>query len=190
MKQATLFGDSLDSPLKRFEDIHNYLYANDGLSEQQVLDEIVKILFMKYFDEQKTRPSFYTKESESADDATFINRINQLFEETKENYKIYFDQKDSLKLSKQSLYFVVSKLQKVNFTESTQDANGIAFQKFLGRHAKGGRGQFFTPDPIIEFCVEIIHPKPNESIIDPACGTGGFLFSTLNYSSFGVEYLQ
>lgn len=42
MEQPTLFEDSLDSPLKRLEDIHNYLYANDGLSEQQVLEEIVK----------------------------------------------------------------------------------------------------------------------------------------------------
>jgi len=32
MEQLTLFGDTLDTPLKRFEDIHNYLYANDGLS--------------------------------------------------------------------------------------------------------------------------------------------------------------
>ena len=181
MEQATLFGDYLDSPLKRFEDIHNYLYANDGLSEQQVLEEIVKILFIKYYDEQKNDTSFCITENESPQDAAFINRINQLFEETKERYKIYFEQKDSLKLSKQSLYFVVSKLQKINFTGSTQDANGMAFQKFLGRHAKGGRGQFFTPDPIIDFCVEIIQPKPNEKIIDPACGTGGFLFSTLNH---------
>ncbi len=176
MEQPTLFGDTLDIPLKRFEDIHNYLYANDGLSEQQVLEEIVKILFIKYYDEQNTACSFYAKEDESGNNADFSKRIRVLFENTKGKYKTYFDKKDSLKLSKQSLFFVVSKLQKVNFLESAKDANGLAFQKFLGRHAKGGRGQFFTPDPIIDFCVEIIQPKPNEKIIDPACGTGGFLF--------------
>ena len=181
MEQPTLFGDTLDSPLKRFEDIHNYLYANDGLSEQQVLEEIVKILFIKYYDEQNTVCAFYAKEDESGNNADFSKRISVLFENTKEKYKTYFDEEDSLKLSKQSLFFVVSKLQKVNFSESTKDANGLAFQKFLGRHAKGGRGQFFTPDPVIDFCVEIIQPKPNEKIIDPACGTGGFLFSSLNY---------
>ena len=181
MEQSTFFGDTLDSPLKRFEDIHNYLYANDGLSEQQVLEEIVKILFIKYYDEHNTECAFYAKENESGNNADFLKRINVLFENTKEKYKTYFDKKDSLKLSKQSLFFVVSKLQKVNFSESAKDANGLAFQKFLGRHAKGGRGQFFTPDPVIDFCVEIIQPKPNEKIIDPACGTGGFLFSSLNY---------
>ena len=181
MEQSTLFGDTLDSPLKRFEDIHNYLYANDGLSEQQVLEEIVKILFIKYYDELNTECAFYAKENESDNNAEFLERISTLFKNTKENYKTYFEEKDSLKLSKQSLFFVVSKLQKVNFSVSAKDANGLAFQKFLGRHAKDGRGQFFTPDPVIDFCVEITQPKPNEKIIDPACGTGGFLLSSLNY---------
>ena len=181
MEQLTLFGDTLDTPLKRFEDIHNYLYANDGLSEQQVLEEIVKILFIKYHDEQNSEYFFYSKENESGDNPIFLKRIKDLFEETKKKYKTYFDKQDSLKLTPQSLQFVIKKLQKITFSKSTKDSNGLAFQKFLGRHAKGGRGQFFTPDPVIDFCVEIIQPEPNEKIIDPACGTGGFLFSSLNY---------
>ena len=44
-----------DNLFKKFEDIHNYLYANEGLSEQQVLEEIIKILFIKFYDEQKKR---------------------------------------------------------------------------------------------------------------------------------------
>ncbi len=111
MEQSTLFGDTLDSPLKRFEDIHNYLYANDGLSEQQLLEEIVKILFMKYYDEQNNEPLFYAKKNESNNKSDFNNRINALFESTKEKYITYFDESDTLKLSKQSLFFVIKKLQ-------------------------------------------------------------------------------
>lgn len=187
MKQSSLFCEMLDTPLKRFEDIHNYLYANDGLSEQQVLEEIVKILFVKFFDEQREKKSFFISESEShkidsgKNQNSFFIRIKQLFKETKQKYSSYFDSKDSLKLSHQSLGFVVKKLQEIDFINSKSDANGLAFQKFLGRHAKGGRGQFFTPDPIIDFCVEIIQPKPDEKLIDPACGTGGFLFSSLKH---------
>ncbi|MDM8555338.1 N-6 DNA methylase [Desulfococcaceae bacterium HSG7] len=187
MKQPSLFGDMSDSPLRRFENIHNYLYANDGLSEQQVLEEIIKILFIKFYDEQREKKSFYISNSESRkidsgkNQSSFLNRIKQLFEETKRKYNSYFDSKDRLKLSSPSLAFVVKKLQEINFINSKNDANGLAFQKFLGRHAKGGRGQFFTPDPIIDFCVEIIQPEPNEKIIDPACGTGGFLFSSLRH---------
>jgi len=128
MEQPTLFGDTLDSPLKRFEDIHNYLYANDGLSEQQVLEEIVKILFTKYYDEQNANSLFHISPNESSNSTDFFKRINALFENTKENYKSYFDNTDRLKLSRQSLFFAVSKLQNINFSESTIDANGLAFQ--------------------------------------------------------------
>ena len=187
MNQESLFDNMLDSLLKRFEDIHNHLYANDGLSEQQVLEEIVKILFMKYFDEQSDRQLFYILDDEqlkihsSKNQDSFLERINKLFEETKQKYASFFDDEDRLMLSPQSLIYVIKKLQKINFIDSSKDANGLAFQKFLGRHAKGGRGQFFTPDPVIDFCVEIINPKPDEKIIDPACGTAGFLFSSLRY---------
>ena len=39
-----------DNLFKKFEEIHNYLYANEGMSEQQVLEEIIKILFIKFYD--------------------------------------------------------------------------------------------------------------------------------------------
>jgi type I restriction enzyme M protein len=187
MNQPSLFGGTPDTPLKRFEDIHNYLYANDGLSEHEVLEEIVKILFIKYYDEQRENKSFFISGSELSgagsgkNRSPFLSRISRLFEETKQKYSSYFDSRDCLKLSPPALAFAVKKLQKINFADSKEDANGLAFQKFLGSHAKGGRGQFFTPDPVIDFCVEIIQPEPDEKIIDPACGTGGFLFSSLRY---------
>lgn len=192
--QTSLFGDDLDNLLKRFEDIHNYLYANDGLSEQEVLEEIVKILFIKYYDEQNEEKNFFIKENELEEKQkkAFITRINKLFEDTKYIYSNFFDSKDSLKLSVNSLSFIVNKIQNINFKHSSEDANGMAFQKFLSRHAKEGRGQFFTPDPVINFCVEIINPQPHEKIIDPSCGTGGFLFSALNFikHNYPQENLQ
>ena len=181
MYQTVLFENHLNSLLHRFEEIHNFIYANDGLSEQQVLEEIVKLLFAKYYDEQNTNSFFYVTTNESSDHASFIDRIHILFEETKRKYRSYFDSQENLKLSHQSLFFVIKNLQNINFSKSRKDANGLAFQKFLGRHAKSGRGQFFTPEPVIDFCVQMIQPKPNERIIDPACGTGSFLFSSLNY---------
>ena len=77
--------------------------------------------------------------------------------------------------------FTVNKLQSISLLNSSQDAKGLAFQKFLSHHEKDGRGQFFTPEPVIDFCVEILQPKPNETIIDPACGSGGFLMTALKY---------
>ena len=177
----------MDELFKKFEEIHNHLYANEGLSEQQVLEEIIKILFIKCYDEQKNKSLFYVSEKEFLNinskqmQKIFFNRINELFIETKKLYNSYFEQNDILKLSLSSLAFSVNKLQSVTFQNSETDENGLAFQKFIGRYSREGRGQFFTPDPVVNICVKMLQPKKNEKIIDPACGTGGFLFSSLRY---------
>ena len=88
---------------------------------------------------------------------------------------------DKIKLSALSLEFIVKKIQNISLNASSQDVKGLAFQKFLGHHAKSDRGQFFTPEPIVNFCVNIIAPQRDETILDPACGSGGFLVSALKY---------
>lgn len=176
-----------DNLLKRFEEIHNYIYANDGLSTQQTLEEIIKILFIKIYDENNKTKQFqisanelnHLKNSNAAN--AFIKRITELLEETKRNFKDVFDADDKIRLSNISLGFTVNKLQSISLSDSSNDAKGLAFQKFLAHQEKDGRGQFFTPEPVIDFCVEMIQPKPNETIIDPACGSGGFLISSLKY---------
>ncbi len=187
MFDTKLFLSQESNLLKKFEEIHNYIYANDGLSEQQVLDEFIKILFIKFTDEKSDKQLFTISKQEIIDinsgtkTSAFLKRIDKLLEKTKTEYKDIFDEKEKFILSFQSLAYLVNKLQSVDFHNSTKDAKGLAFQKFLGRQAKGGRGQFFTPEPVIDFCVEILQLKPNEKIIDPACGTGGFIFSALKY---------
>ena len=185
-----------DNLFKKFEDIHNYLYANEGLSEQQVLEEMIKILFIKFYDEQKNNSLFYISKTEFLNinsektQNLFFNRINQLFKETKKTYHSYFEKNDILKLNIGSLAFSIKKLQDITFKNSNTDESGLAFQKFIGRYSRESRGQFFTPDPVIDVCVEIIQPKKNEKIIDPACGTGGFLSSSLRYIKKKYENLD
>lgn len=186
----TLFDIQLskeDNLLKRFEEIHDFIYANDGLSPQQTLEEFVKILFIKIFDENKQLFHFsisseewnYIKMGKSA--SSFSERINTLFNKTQKEYYDIFDADDRIKLSINALGFTVNKLQEISLLDSSQDTKGLAFQKFLSRHEKEGRGQFFTPEPVISFCVAMMQPQPNEKIIDPACGSGGFLISALKY---------
>ena len=176
-----------DNLLKRFEEIHNYIYANDGLSTQQTLEEIIKILFIKIVDENNKSNQFkissdelnHLKQSSSA--PNFVKRISSLLEETKKEFKDIFDADEKIRLSNIALGFTVNKLQAISLSDSSSDAKGLAFQKFLAHQEKDGRGQFFTPEPVVDFCVNIIQPKPDETIIDPACGSGGFLISSLKY---------
>lgn len=186
----TLFDIQLskeDNLLKRFEEIHDFIYANDGLSPQQTLEEFVKILFIKIFDENEKLKQFSISSIEWNDIklgknvSSFSERITALFDKTQKEYQDIFDTDDRIKLSQNALSFTVNKLQGISLLDSSQDAKGLAFQKFLSHHEKDGRGQFFTPEPVIDFCVGMMQPKPDDTIIDPACGSGGFLMSTLKY---------
>ena len=176
-----------DKLLRTFEEIHNFIYANDGLSTQQTLEEFIKILFIKILDEKKDIKSFRICIDEleliknSNKSISFTSRIDDLFNKTKIEFINLFDKDDKIRLSNTSLSFTVNKLQDISLINSSLDAKGLAFQKFISHHEKDGRGQFFTPEPIIDFCVKIIQPLPHETIIDPACGSGGFLISSLKY---------
>jgi type I restriction enzyme M protein len=55
------------------------------------------------------------------------------------------------------------------------DVKGEAFEYFLGDTFTGGLGEYFTPRNVVEFMVEAADPKIGEKIIDPFCGTGGFM---------------
>ncbi len=64
------------------------------------------------------------------------------------------------------------------------DVKGDAYEGLLEKNAqdtKGGAGQYFTPRPLIQAIVEVMRPKPGETICDPACGTGGFLLAAHDY---------
>jgi len=64
------------------------------------------------------------------------------------------------------------------------DVNGDAYEALLQRSAtdiKSGAGQYFTPRPLVRAMVEALQPTPDDTIVDPACGTGGFLLSAIEY---------
>ncbi len=68
------------------------------------------------------------------------------------------------------------------FSYEDSEALGNAFEYLLSiMGSQGDAGQFRTPRHIIDMMVEITAPKKNESILDPACGTAGFLISAYNY---------
>ncbi len=74
-------------------------------------------------------------------------------------------------------------LKEINeFHYSNSEKLGDAFEyllSFMG--SQGDAGQFRTPRHIIDFIVEIINPQKNETILDPACGTAGFLISSYKH---------
>jgi type I restriction enzyme M protein len=171
-----------------FETIHNHIYANEGLLKEKVFNEMLKLIFIKMADEkalaQKCEFRITDKELDELEEGKengFIDRIFGLFERVKSQYPDVFDPNERLNLKPLTIAFVVSQLQKYSLISTSADVKGTAFQTFVYAHQRGERGEFFTPHPIVDLCVNMLDPKDNEKFIDPACGSGGFLVAGMNY---------
>jgi type I restriction enzyme M protein len=171
-----------------FDECHNYIYANEGWLKDKVFHEMVKLLAMKLYDEQNANGGglqFGIVASEYKNllantPSPFEKRINRLFDTVRSKYRTLFSD-DTLRLKPLTLAYIVERLQPISLAETPGDVKGEAFQTFVYRHQRGDRGEFFTPHPIVKLAVEMIAPKPNEKVIDPACGSGGFLLQTISY---------
>ncbi|MEU8198508.1 class I SAM-dependent DNA methyltransferase [Microbispora amethystogenes] len=73
---------------------------------------------------------------------------------------------------------------KIQWSREGVDVKGDAYEELLSRSAsdvKSGAGQYFTPRPLIRAMVDCVQPTPEDTIVDPACGTGGFLLLANEY---------
>jgi type I restriction enzyme M protein len=169
-----------------FRDLRNHLAGmTTGITRDEALaQEIINVLFCKILDEQETSPDETVTFRAGVDEtpAAVRKRILPLFEKVKTDYyEDVFDKADTLKLDDESLTYVVGELQNYCVMEADRDAIGDAFEVFIGPALRGAEGQFFTPRNVVQMMVEILDPKPGEKIIDPACGSGGFLITALEH---------
>lgn len=79
---------------------------------------------------------------------------------------------------------VINKLNEINFSSSDEihtlsHLYGTLLKQL--RDAAGDSGEFYTPRPVVKFMVNVINPKLGEIILDPACGTGGFLIESYTH---------
>lgn len=73
---------------------------------------------------------------------------------------------------------VINKISSIHFT-SSEEIHTLShlYESMLKemRDASGDAGEFYTPRPVVRFMVEVLNPQLGETLLDPACGTGGFL---------------
>ena len=176
-----------DNLLAVFEDCHNHIYANEGLLKEKIFHEIVKLLMMKLSDEQNPssrRAQFGITAAEYAELRAgtangFWQRTTGLFATVKRGHPSLFSDDSGFVLQPLTLAHVIGKLQAFSLTQTAGDVKGKAFQTFVSRHQRGDRGEFFTPHPIVQLAVAMLDPQPEESVIDPCCGSGGFLLQAI-----------
>lgn len=169
-----------------FRDLRNHLAGmTTGITRDEALaQEIINILFCKILDEQETAAeNTVTFRAGIGDDAeTVRERILGLFEEVKKaTFRDVFEDNQTIKLDAASLQYVVGELQNYCVMDADRDAIGDAFEVFIGPALRGSEGQFFTPRNVVNMVVGMLNPQPGDRIMDPACGSGGFLIGALEH---------
>ena len=174
-----------DALLFAFRRCHNYIAANQGLQKPQAFWELLKLIFCKIYDERNSEEvQFYAAANERSGvngPLKVRNRLEKLFGEVKGDYPQIFKVNDIIDLEPRVLAYLVSQLQMYSLLESDIDVKGRAYEEIVGSNLRGDRGEFFTPRNVCRMAVEMLDPGEKQLILDPACGTGGFLITAMNH---------
>ncbi len=170
---------------------------DDGMSYGDYVEQLTYLLFLKMADE-RAKPPYNQKSLVPAPYAwpTLLTKDgDELFDHYRHTLEALGNEKGTLGLifgKAQNKFQDPAKLRRVivdlidkeDWSAMSADVKGDAYEGLLEKNAqdlKSGAGQYFTPRALIQGMVDCIAPKPGELVCDPACGTGGFLFTAHNY---------
>lgn len=182
-----------ESLVKTFKRCHDYIYGNEG-KKKTAFWELLNLIFCKLYDEKQRfaitntsyRRRFWVgvKEQNTPEgQAAVAARIKAIFEDLKLDslYQDVFDGTEAITLSDRGLAYVASEIAKYSFLDATVDVKGTAYETIVSNTLKQSAGQFFTPRNVIKCMVEMLDPDENMRVLDPACGSGGFIVMVLDH---------
>jgi type I restriction enzyme M protein len=187
--------------LTTFRRCHNYIHGNEGMPKDAAFWQFLYLIFAKLHDERRPKdqlPRFWAgmrekqvngkkqlvdEQFDPEGQKAIRERVTRLVDEVAKKYKdtVFRDHPPRITLSDRALAFIVGELAKYDLGRTAIDAKGAAYQELVKHNIRGDRGQYFTPRGAVDLMVAMLDPKPHERVMDPACGTGGFLVSTLKH---------
>lgn len=174
--KLTQAGKSLKDLITEMED---EVLANAGVD---VFEEVFKLIFAKLYDEQigATDKNYNLEFRNSGQsDIQLKEKIEKLFKKACDKWEGVFPENAKINLTPPHLSICVSSLEGVKLFNSNLDVVDEAFEYLLSKSSKGEKGQFFTPRYVIDMCVKMLNPQPDEPIIDTAAGSSGFPVHTI-----------
>jgi type I restriction enzyme M protein len=170
---------------------------DDGLSYQDYLEQLTFLLFLKMADEREAQgkpnpvPEGY-RWSDLAAPHMEGSRLEDHYRKTLEDLGkmggmlglIFRKAQNKIQDPAKLRQLIVELIGKEEWLSLTADVKGDAYEGLLERNAqdvKSGAGQYFTPRPLIDGLIDCVQPRVDETVCDPACGTGGFLLSAYHY---------
>jgi type I restriction enzyme M protein len=177
-----------------------HVLRHDGVSTIDYVDQLTLLLFLKMAHERASRKSFGGAPQIVPSHLGWQTLVDADAEELKYTYEnildklgkkpgtalglIYGGAENKIRNAATLKRLIVDLIDKINWSGTGVDIKGDAYEALLEKGAediKSGAGQYFTPRPLIDAMVRCVRPRPDDKIVDPACGTGGFLLAAHQY---------
>ena len=155
----------------------------------KVFDEIFKLIYAKLYDEWNgiNSPDYQLEFFAGDRSSKQVKKaITILLEGAKKSWAGVFDSTDEIELIDIHLKVCVSFLEKIKLLNSNLRGIDEAFKYLIPEESKKKEGQLFTPRPVQDMVVKMLNPKANEFVIDPDCGSAGFLLHSVKWVAGGV----
>lgn len=162
----------LESLFLRLEEL---VLANSGEDE---FEEVFKLLIAKLWDEKNSGGVRFTAKANESD--TFA-MVSELLSEAEKGWPGILEPGSKPLLTAEHLQVCVQALTPHRLGDEAFEIMDGLFEFLVAKGSKGAKGQYFTPRHVVELCVRILKPKADDLVLDPACGSGGFLVHALNY---------
>ena len=169
---------------------------DDGVGYGDYLEQITYLLFLKMADELSKPP--YNRKNNIPQEYNWESLTSKRGAELEVHYTILlrelgqapgilgqiFTKSQNKIQDPAKLLKIIDMIDKEQWSLMGADLKGNIYEGLLEKNAedtKSGAGQYFTPRALIHAMVECVQPKPLKTIIDPACGTGGFFLAAYDY---------
>ena len=169
---------------------------DDGVSYGDYVEQLTYLLFLKMDDERSKPP--YNKESQIPTGFSWESLRDKEGDDLETHYRhlletlgkesgiigVIFRKSQNKIQDPAKLRRIIKMIDDEIWLGLDVDVKSETYEGLLQKNAedvKSGAGQYFTPRPLINAIVEVMRPEPGMQIMDPACGTGGFLIAAHNY---------
>lgn len=176
-----------------------HVLRDDGLSYMAYTEQITFLLFLKMADEQTKPPysreplvpaklgwqSLLAKDGDELE-VQYRHILEELGKKKGMLGEIFRKARPEIQNPATLKRLVVDLIEPEKWMSMEADVKGDIYEGLLARSAEEspkGAGQYFTPRALIQGIVDVMQPEPDDTICDPACGTGGFLLAAHDYVS-------
>jgi type I restriction enzyme M protein len=182
----SLVGKRLAASPQVFQRLHDLLRSVDGLHPDEALDELCKVLLLRIASEHDESMAglFDLQQYKSGAELTSSLRRAPIYAAKTESFEDFNKSGalfEPISLSIAAAVRVAEVIARVTL-DDTGDLSGDLFQSLIQPAIRQGMGQYFTPAPIVYLATEILAPKQNESLVDPFCGSAGFLLESVRHA--------